>query len=241
MSSPAELEDVAYDLWRAPEVEELDGWRLRFAQCVTDRAKSVWPNGEGTLALDQKLARTEDWYSRRGLPTRFQLTEAARPRELAPGLLARGYRWAGDPVSVEVAAVDDVVARSHGVATVSERLDDAWTRLWAGSRSFDRHDVVRALLTGSPGRTGFARIGEVAIGRGVVVRNWFGITSMVTVPEERRRGHARAIVHALAVWARRHGATRALLQVEESSIAARALYRSVGFTPNHVYRYCLRG
>src|SRR5436305_10510203 len=74
-----ELEAVAYDFWRAPEVFELDGWRLRFAHGISGRANSVWPNGEGTLPLDEKLGRAEEWYGERGAPVLFQLTEAARP------------------------------------------------------------------------------------------------------------------------------------------------------------------
>ncbi|MFL6013395.1 MAG: hypothetical protein ACJ74P_03775 [Gaiellaceae bacterium] len=72
-----ELEAVAYDFWRAPEVAELDGWRLRFAHGLTGRANSVWPNGDGTLPLDEKIDRAEAWYRARGLAPLFQLTEAA--------------------------------------------------------------------------------------------------------------------------------------------------------------------
>jgi hypothetical protein len=38
MPSAAEvraLEEVGYDIWVAPEVEELDGWRLRYAGGLT--------------------------------------------------------------------------------------------------------------------------------------------------------------------------------------------------------------
>src|SRR5436305_9842815 len=62
-----ELEAVAYDFWRAPEVAELDGWRLRFAHGITGRANSVWPNGDGTLPLVEKIERAEAWYRARGL------------------------------------------------------------------------------------------------------------------------------------------------------------------------------
>src|SRR3954447_25225235 len=71
-----ELEAVAYDFWRAPEVAELAGWRLRFAHGITGGANSVWPNGDGPLPLADKLERAEAWYRERALPTLFQLTEA---------------------------------------------------------------------------------------------------------------------------------------------------------------------
>jgi len=229
-----ELEAVAYDFWRAPEVAELDGWRLRFAHGVTGRANSVWPNGPGTLPLDEKIRRAEEWYRARGLPVLFQLTEAAQPAGLEEALVARGYE-PGSAVSVEVALLDDVLERSGGDAVVTNELDDSWIELWAGTRGFENHDVARAILT--RGDAAFARVGEVAVGRGVAVGEWLGITSMATLPEARRRGHARAIVHALARWAASRGCKHAMVQVDRSNDAALTLYASAGYRPHHEYRY----
>jgi GNAT superfamily N-acetyltransferase len=230
-----ELEAVAYDFWRAPEVAELDGWRLRFAHGITGRANSVWPNGDGTLPLDEKIDRAEAWYRERGLATLFQLTEAARPAGLEDALVARGYEARGVPVSVEVASLDAVLARTSGDAEVSTEFDGAWLGLWAGSRGFANLDAARDLLTA--GDAAFASIGGDAVGRGVVAGAWLGITSMVTVPAARRRGYARAIVHALARWAAAQGCTHAMLQVESTNQPARTLYASVGFVPHHDYHY----
>jgi N-acetylglutamate synthase len=225
------IEDVAYDVWLAPEVEELDGWRLRFAHGVSGRANSVWPNGDGTLPLEEKVRRAEDWYRARGAPVLFQLTDAARPRNLADVLGERGYQWRGKPVSVQHARFDDVVARTGGDADVSPTLDSDWLELWAGVRGFAANDVARAIL--SAGDVAFARIGDVAVGRGVAVREWLGVTAMITVPAARRRGHGRAILHALARWGAERGCSRALLQVEVGNQPAFALYARAGFVPHH--------
>ena len=232
-----ELESIAYELWRASEVVELDGWRLRYAYGYTGRANSVWPNGDGTLPIGEKIDRVEEWYRARSTPPLFQLTDAARPRELDGVLATRGYVVRSAPVSVQIAALDDVVAGTSGEAELSEELDDAWVALLAGSRGFDRLDVVRTLL--EAGETAFARVGDVAVGRGVVVGDWLGVTSMTTLPEARRRGHGRAILHALALWARGRGCTRAILQVEHGNAAAHALYPRAGFVPHHDYHYRL--
>ena len=234
-SRTEELEAVAYEFWRAPEVEELDGWRLRFGHGITGRANSVWPNGAGTLPLAEKIDRVEAWYRERGRPTLFQLTEAARPDGLDAVLAARGYERRGVPVSVETASLDEVIARSSGDAEVTDDADDAWLELWAGSRNFADRAAARELLM--LGDAAFARLGDVAVGRGVVAGAWLGITSMVTVPGARRRGHARAIVHALACWSVSRGCRRAMLQVESTNDAARALYAGLGFVPQHEYHY----
>jgi GNAT superfamily N-acetyltransferase len=230
-----ELEAVAYEFWRAPEVAELDGWRLRFAHGITGRANSVWPNGDGTLPLDAKIERAETWYRERGLATLFQLTDAARPAGLEEALAARGYEARGVPVSVELASLDDVIARTGGQADVSTEFDDSWLELWAGSRGFANIDAARELLTA--GEAAFASIGREAVGRGVVTGSWLGITSMVTVPGARRRGRARAIVHALARWASANGCTHAMLQVESTNAPARTLYATAGFVSHHEYHY----
>jgi GNAT superfamily N-acetyltransferase len=230
-----ELEAVAYEFWRAPEVQELDGWRLRFGHGITGRANSVWPNGFGTLPLAEKIDRAEAWYRERGRPTLFQLTEAAQPAGLEDALAERGYELRGAPVSVETASLDEVVARTSGEAEVTQRLDDAWLELWAGSRGFAELAAARELLT--LGDVAFARVGDTAVGRGVVADGWLGITSMVTLPEARRHGHARAIVNALARWALNRGCTHAMLQVETTNEPARALYAGAGFVTQHTYHY----
>jgi GNAT superfamily N-acetyltransferase len=229
-----ELEAVAYEFWCAPEVAELDGWRLRFAHGISGRANSVWPNGPGRLPLDEKIDRAEEWYRARGVPVLFQLTEAAQPAGLQAALSARGYQ-PGTSVAVEVARLADVIERSDGEAAVTDDVDDAWIRLWAGTRGFENHDVARAILT--HGDTAFARVGEVAVGRGVAVGEWLGITAMATLPEVRRRGHARAIVHALARWAKTRGCRHAIVQVDTTNVAALTLYARAGFVPHHEYRY----
>ena len=231
------LEAIAYGLWTAPEVEELDGWRLRFAHGLSGRANSVWPNGDGTRPLEEKIEQAEAWYRARSAPVLFQITDAAEPPELDATLAARGYGLGSGPVSVQIAELGDVVERTHGEAEVGDEVDDAWIALWAGSRGFERLDVGRALLTA--GRTAFARVGDSAIGRGVVVGGWLGITSMATLPSARRRGHGRAILHALARRGAGEGCTRALLQVEHGNVAAHELYAGAGFVPHHDYHYRL--
>ena len=232
-----ELEAIAYDFWRSPEVAELDGWRLRFAHGVSGRANSVWPNADGLLPLDEKIDRAEKWYRSRGVFVLFQLTEAARPAGLEDALVARGYVQRVAPVSVQVASVDDVLARTRGDAALSATLDDAWVKLWAGTRRFENLDAARAILT--DGTVAFARIGDVAVGRGSAVGDWLGITAMATLPEARRRGHARAVVHALADWGASQGCRYAMVQVDSANEAAMALYADAGFAPHHEYRYRL--
>ena len=227
------LEDVGYRIWVSPEVEELDGWRLRHARGLTGRANSVFPNAPGTLPLEEKIARVEAWYAVRAQPPRFQLTEGSLPAGLEEALRAQGYETPGAPVSVETCELP--VLAADGRVDLREELDDEWVELWSGSRGSTDLGSARALLTGSPGRTAFARITGVAVGRAVACGEWLGITSMVTVPDARRRGFARAIVESLIAWGRGAGATRGFLQTD--SPGARALYAHFGWREQYTYRY----
>jgi GNAT superfamily N-acetyltransferase len=230
-----DLEDVGYRIWVSPEVEELDGWRLRYARGLTGRANSVFPNASGALALDEKFARVEAWYAERDLPPRFQLTDGSLPAGLAETLHARGYEPAGSPVSVETSKLPALEEDTR--VELSEELDDEWVELWSATRGSSDLDTARVLLSGSPGRTVFARIPGAAVGRAVACGEWLGITSMVTLPEARRRGFARAIVESLVAWGRGAGATHGFLQTD--SEIARALYAQFDWREQYTYRYWL--
>ena len=53
---------------------------------------------------------------------------------------------------------------------------------------------------------------------------------IVTSPGARRRGLARQLIGAGVAWARRQGAGRVLLEVEDTNTAALALYATHGFS-----------
>jgi ribosomal-protein-alanine N-acetyltransferase len=55
------------------------------------------------------------------------------------------------------------------------------------------------------------------------------VLNLVTHPEHRRRGLARALMNELLAHARAHGARRLLLEVRRSNHPAIALYRSLSF------------
>ena len=231
------LEEVGYRLWVAPEVEELDGWRLRAGGGMTGRANSVFPNRAGTLPLAGRIEHAEQWYSARGLAARFQLTRASLPPGLSDALAAHGYCVGHAPTSVQVAPLPPLVADER--VEVLDAPDDEWIGLWAAGRGFHDLALSRALLTGGADPTAFAQVPAVAIGRAVACDGWLGITSMLTVPAVRRRGLGRAIVSSLVAWGAARGCTRGLLQVERTNVPARALYESLGFRERYEYSYAV--
>ena len=108
---PFHIETIAANAWPAAEIVELDGWRLRFADGVTRRANSVWPNAAaGRLPLDAKIAAAEAFYANRGQPAIFQISPAQQPPELDAILAARGYTHHA-PTLVQTAALTEIFRR----------------------------------------------------------------------------------------------------------------------------------
>jgi GNAT superfamily N-acetyltransferase len=240
-SAVRRLEQLALAAWPAPVVEQVGGWVLRFAHGVTGRANSVWTaEDDGRLGLDEKIEAAELFYERHGVGPRFQLTPVSVPMGLDDALDARGYR-AAPPVVVQTAVVGAV---PDSEAAVLEHADDAWLETWLTARGFEREAALAAAagIFSAPGA--FARLPAsgppFAIGRAVVADGHVGIFAMQTLPEVRRRGYAREVLHALLGWGAREGASHAYLQVEETNAPARALYDQYGFETVYAYVYRYR-
>ena len=237
-----QLETLAANAWPAAEVAALAGWRLRYTAGVTRRANSVWPNGTtGAMGVAEKLLAAEAFYQERKLPTRYQISPAAQPLDLDDQLAARGY-MAVARTAVQVAPLTTMLAKTpplrqypEFVIEVAEAFDEGWFAAYVDFAEEDRGGfaIRREIIQRISAPTGFALLQidnqPAPVGLGVVEDGWLGIFCMGTAPAFRRRGAARAILRALALWAQLQGAEHAYLQVMDSNSAARPLYASIGF------------
>jgi GNAT superfamily N-acetyltransferase len=240
-----QLEELAANAWPAAVVQAVDGWRLRFNHGVTRRANSAWPNGRGErLSIDERLALVEDFYARRGVSARVQVTPAAEPSDLDALLARRGYA-VEESVHVQTAATKEVVERTSRSCEValSAGPSDEWTRTaWPESElspSIRRETVERigpetacatAIVAGEP----------AGVALGVAERGFVGLFCFHTLPGHRRRGAAGSLLHALADWARSRNSASIYLQVQDSNAPARALYARAGFSTLYRYHYRTR-
>ncbi|HEU4427641.1 MAG TPA: GNAT family N-acetyltransferase [Myxococcota bacterium] len=240
------LERAAFDAWQAEEIVALGPWRLRFMQGVTDRANSVWAGpGEPPGGFDDAIARVEAFYAERRRPVLFQITPAAD--ELDARLAARGYERYDD-VSVQIASaarVAQLAPNAEACAQCDARLSAAWFEL-SGRRGRFRGEqvaVYRAFLERVAPRAGFASARPAgatalaAVGLTLVAPPLAGVFSMLTLPEQRGRGLAAAVLAALARFAAARGAAQLYLQVSANNAAARALYSRAGFSEAYRYHY----
>jgi len=242
-----ELDAAAFRAWPAAEQVDRDGWVLRASAGLTRRGNSAWPRAcRGRAPLHERIAAVESFYSERGLPPRFQISQTAEPKQLDDVLAASGYVVEA-PVSVRAAPIEGAIAllpdRGEVVATVSRELSEMWLDVAVrGSRFASEVD----------GFVGFARrIGEralfalavreaepIAAALGVVEGAWLGLFAMFTLREHRRCGAARELARALGRSALERGARWVYHQTDHDNLPALTLSEEMGL--QQVYRYHYR-
>ena len=197
--------------------------------------------------LAEKLAWVEAFYHRWGGPARYQICPAAQPADLDDILAERGYTLDAR-TAVQTASLATVMACAEtgfdpANVTVSERLSEDWFAAYCEAEAVvpEAAEGRRGILGRIGPPVGYALLwvdgAAVGMGLAVVERGWVGIFSMATHPAFRRRGYARAVIHALAAWGQTRGADQMYLQVMESNGVAQALYARLGFETLYHYHY----
>jgi len=249
MPSALELEQRVVDAWPAAESEELDGWLLRASGGPTHRGNSAATLGAaGALSLDERIERAERWYAERGRSAMFQIGPCAQPAQLDQRLEERGYRKSGGAIAA-VAPTSSVEQRSRSElqTCVEFQPSAAWLSIAEGS---SRHASSRDTFHGFLQRLGprcryvtvwLAPEQPAAICLGITGSGRLSVNAMHTVPELRKRGAARAALHALAAHALEDGCPELFLLVESENTAARTLYAHSGFQDVYAYHYRVQG
>jgi GNAT superfamily N-acetyltransferase len=260
-----ELERMVVNAWPAAETADVDGWLLRASGGPTHRGNSVATlEASGAATLDERIERVERWYREREQPAMFQIGPCASPQGLDAALAARGYavegaaRFATAPAS----RVLERTARESGGGPV--QVQSSPSRAWidinaTASRFAHRLDSFLGFVARLGPRCRFVTVhapraaraaereppagsddpGEaIASALGISGEGpHFGIYAMLTAPAFRRRGAARAVLHALARQARSEGFDELYLLFDTANVAARALYAESGFADVYDYHY----
>jgi ribosomal protein S18 acetylase RimI-like enzyme len=244
------LELACADSWPPLVLDKIGDWRLRAAADTgpdgrripfTGRANSVLAVGDPGVPVPRALDLVCEFAHAHGIPPMAQTLKDG-PFETA--LTAEGWvpneaHAAGFEVSVLTAppAQDDT-----GEVSWLHEPDPGWWELTTGGA--EPSPAERAVLTGGP-VVGFGAVrdGEPTAGvvRAVVVDDVLVVSRLAVSPEYRRRGLASALMNACGTWGAARGATVCALQVTVHNEPALGLYRNLGFTEHHRYRYWVPG
>ncbi|MBB4846050.1 ribosomal protein S18 acetylase RimI-like enzyme [Paucibacter oligotrophus] len=229
-----------------PQQGEIAGWSLRLSPGKAKRSRCVNALAQGSLPLDELLARCQASFDAAGLPLILRLTPFSQPADLDAQLAAKGWP-AFDAADVMVLAdlqafaapaplpegqvllAVDAARYAAAVGALrgsSERAIAAHAERLAASQvpyqGFFLQDAAGQLLA----------CGQIAQ-EGAIT----GLYDVFTPPPYRGQGHGQNLCAALLHQAVRQAAQEAYLQVGSDNAVAQRLYRHLGFQFAYRYHY----
>ena len=231
-------EEACLNAWPALREIVLDGWLVRFAEGLSRRANSANPLSPNSAINQAVLTEAAAFYRRHGAPAIFRVLTIGPPAVEA-ALQDHGYTSEGETCSL-YGALDAMESAIDPRVTLRPRADRIWFAAMSGlqGHSAEAAHTYRRVIGAISIPASFASVeGEdgriAALAFGAIHNGMLCYELVVTDPRQRRRGHSRRIVTALAGWAKAQGASAACLQVVAENTPARALYEGIGLGPNY--------
>lgn len=232
------------DAWPALETRWDGAWVWRYARGYTKRANAIQcqdpSDGADADARVQKLAQ---WSREAGIAPVFRETPLAPP-DLVAALDRRGWPAVEQSRILFLDAMPSRVDVSCRV-TLSLRAGPAWVTPQCALQGYDAAtrrtltDIIARMPDSATGITALDPDGRPAASvLGVAVCGLAMFTNVVTSPDHRRQGYARAAMGAALNAMADAGATRAAIHVSMGNVAAESLYAGFGF--RQIGTYCYR-
>lgn len=238
------IERATLDAVSPHAVLELPGWLLPMDSGTVGRAHSAVPTHHEPPA-QRTLLDVAERYRQAGYRPMLRLPSDARWHAIHAALEAHGWHR-GKPTCVMTASTSEVLDRSGPASRHAPTVElkpaasEAWMALFLGPGLDPVDGASRAQSLARSRATQFAQVvvaGEtVACGAACYSQGLFSAHGLRTALAQRGRGHATALLHAMAAEGMRLGTTHAFLQVEAAN-PARALYERLGFALAWQYEY----
>ena len=232
------IEECAFRALPAAYSEYRDGWQIRVSGGGPKRANCVTPLAAASRSWTEQHEYCRKLFAQWHTPLTFRVLDHADNLLLDQQLAANGFAVldASLVMTLDLRHLE-LPERTSVLALPAE----AW---FAAMLELDEVSMARKqrhieLLRQLPGAPLFGAVsadtGVAAIALAVVDEDLVGLFDVCCAAEQRRRGHARRLLEAMLLYARRRGARMAYLQVFDRNSAAIALYQSLGF--RCAYRY----
>ena len=243
LPSAADIESATLSAWPALQTAHDRLWLWRGARGYSKRANSVHclDPADGDDA-DARLERMAALSRYNDLPPVFRVTPLTSAGALAA--LDRAGWQVFEPSLVLARTMPDddwpVAARTR----LHDPRDPAWYEAQGAMSGYNAltlsilrsilevvaHENCGVLALDEEGNPAAATLATVANGIGIYL-------NVVTRPDSRGRGYARAAMSAALNWSREAGATSVALQVLAGNAPAVGLYTSLGFAQAYTYHY----
>lgn len=221
-----------------PQQADIDGWLIRLSPGKAKRSRCINALREGTLPLDDLLARCQQAYDAAGLPLAVRVTPWSQPADLDERLAAKGW---GAFDAADVMVLDRLVPAAAPAAVQAQ--DAAAYAATVGALRGSSASAIAAhaerIANAPVAYQGFvlndAAGALLACGQMVVDGNIVGLYDIASaVP---RQGHGGRLCQALLALAHQQGARQAYLQVGSDNAVAQRLYARLGFVFAYRYHY----
>jgi len=239
----ARVEDAGLNAAQPPEQLLYDGWLLRHSPGKARRARSVSAIADGRLPLQEKIDHCRDFYVQAGLPCLFRITPFSRPAGLDEVLAQRGFVAEDETRVMTLPLVSAGWPSQHEAREIGieEFAQQVGALRGSPTQQIAAH-VVRlkasAPLMKRARRLALVESGcIVAVGQSLTDGELVGLYDIVTAERARGRGLGTALAAKLLRRAQGDGARTAYLQVSADNIAARRVYRKLGFADCYAYWY----
>lgn len=221
-----------------PQQADIDGWLIRLSPGKAKRSRCINALHQGTLPLDDLLARCQQAYDAAGLPLAVRVTPWSQPADLDARLAAKGW---GSFDAADVMVLDRLVPEPAPAALQALGAQDYAATVGAlrGSSATAIAAHAERIANAPVTYQGFtlrdAGGALLACGQMVVDGDLVGLYDVFSaVP---RQGHGERLCRALLALAHDQGARQAYLQVGSDNEVAQRLYARLGFVFAYRYHY----
>lgn len=239
------IEDAGLNASAPPQQRWLDGWLVRFSPGKAKRARCVNAVADGRLAVDTRLHACEAVFAEAGLPMIVRITPFTLPQGLDALLASKGLHRFDDTRVMALADLSTVANEATlppGTQVHATGLEAFAQRVGSlrGSPLSQRQAHGQRLQNSPVPFHAFEMLVDselVACGQFAIEGPLVGLYDVFTAPDARSRGYAGALCRYLLKQAHTRGAKHAYLQVDGDNLAARAVYRRLGFADGYAYHY----
>jgi ribosomal protein S18 acetylase RimI-like enzyme len=240
------VEDAGLNASAPPQQRWIDGWLVRFCPGKAKRARCVNAVASGHLNLAEKLALCQRVFDEANLPMIVRITPMSQPQGLDDWLEAEGLRAFDDTRVMIQADLSGIEGEPLGDGVSLQRVGHhAFAQIVGQLRgsplSQQQSHAHRLELSPVPFEAWvLRRAGESAVlacGQTAIEADMVGLYDVFTAGTERNQGWARRLCAELLRRAYQNGARTGYLQVDAGNMAARAVYRRLGFADGYAYHY----